>query len=111
MTADVTTITYTDAKFTSTEQYQTEAERDAAAAEKEKELEMPEGKQATVTITEKTDYTYTGNGTYIPTFTLYDIKELLSLENQSLLQFPGRNPSARRYLRACSDKGILMSLR
>jgi hypothetical protein len=32
VTADVTTITYTDAKFTSTEQYQTEAERDAAAA-------------------------------------------------------------------------------
>ena len=70
MTADVTTITYTDAKFTSTEQYQTEAERDAAAAEKEKELENANnGKEATVTGTEKTDYTYTGNGTYIPTFT------------------------------------------
>ena len=89
VTADVTTITYTDAKFTSTEQYQTEAERDAAAAEKEKELENANnGKEATVTGTEKTDYTYTGNGTYIPTFTIYDIKELLSLENQSLLQFP-----------------------
>ena len=70
VTADVTTITYTDAKFTSTEQYQTEAERDAAAAEKEKELENANnGKEATVTGTEKTDYTYTGNGTYIPTFT------------------------------------------
>ena len=70
VTADVTTITYTDAKFTSTEQYQTEAERDAAAAAKEKELENANnGKEATVTGTEKTDYTYTGNGTYIPTFT------------------------------------------
>ena len=67
VTADVTTITYTDAKFTSTEQYQTEAERDAAAAAKEKELENANnGKEATVTGTEKTDYTYTGNGTYIP---------------------------------------------
>lgn len=70
VTADVTTITYTDAKFTSSEQYQTEAERDAAAAAKEKELENANnGKDATVTGTEKTDYTYTGNGTYIPTFT------------------------------------------
>ena len=69
VTADVTTITYTDAKFTSTEQYQTEAERNAAAAAKEKELEDATGKDAKVTGTEKTDYTYTGNGTYIPTFT------------------------------------------
>ena len=69
VTADVTTITYTDAKFTSTEQYQTEAERNAAAAAKEKELEDATGKDATVKGTEKTDYTYTGNGTYIPTFT------------------------------------------
>lgn len=54
VTADVTTITYTNAKFTSTEQYQTEAERDAAAAEKEKELENANnGKEATVTGTEK----------------------------------------------------------
>ena len=68
VTADVTTITYTDAKFTSTEQYQTEAERDAAAA-KEKDLKDAAGKDVTVTGTEKTDYTYTGNGTYIPTFT------------------------------------------
>ena len=67
VTADVTTITYTDAKFTSTEQYQTEAERDAAAAAKEKDLKDAAGKD--VTGTEKTDYTYTGNGTYIPTFT------------------------------------------
>lgn len=69
VTADVTTITYTDAKFTSTEQYQTEAERDAAAAAKEKDLKDAVGKDVTVTGTEKTDYTYTGNGTYIPTFT------------------------------------------
>lgn len=54
VTADVTTITYTDAKFTSSEQYQTVAERDAAAAEKEKELENANnGKEATVTGTEK----------------------------------------------------------
>lgn len=69
VTADVTTITYTNAKFTSTEQYQTEAERDAAAAAKEKDLKDAAGKDVTVTGTEKTDYTYTGNGTYIPTFT------------------------------------------
>lgn len=69
VTADVTTITYTDAKFTSTEQYQTEAERDAAAAAKEKDLKDAAGKDVTVTGTEKTDYTYTCNGTYIPTFT------------------------------------------
>lgn len=70
VTANVTTITYTDAKFTSTEQYQTEADRNAAAAAKKEELENANnGKEATVTGTEKTDYTYTGNGTYIPTFT------------------------------------------
>lgn len=69
VTADVTTITYADAKFTSSEQYQTEAERDAAAAAKEKDLKDAAGKDVTVTGTEKTDYTYTGNGTYIPTFT------------------------------------------
>ena len=76
VTADVTTITYTDAKFTSTEQYQTEAERDAAAAAKEKDLKDAAGKDVTVTGTEKTDYTYTGNGTYIPTFTkTVDVKD------------------------------------
>lgn len=76
VTADVTTITYTDAKFTSTEQYQTEADRDAVAAAKEKELEDANGKDAKVTGTEKTDYTYTGNGTYIPTFTkTVDVKD------------------------------------
>lgn len=76
VTADVTTITYTDAKFTSTEQYQTEADRNAAAAAKEKDLEEATGKDATVKGTEKTDYTYTGNGTYIPTFTkTVDVKK------------------------------------
>lgn len=77
VTADVTTITYTDAKFTSTEQYQTVKERDDAAAAKEKELENANnGREATVTGTEKTDYTYTGNGTYIPTFTkTVDVKK------------------------------------
>ena len=77
VTADVTTITYTDAKFTSSEQYQTEAERDAAAAAEKAELEKDANvKDVTVTGTEKTDYTYTGNGTYIPTFTkTVDVKE------------------------------------
>lgn len=76
VTADVTTITYTDAKFTSSEQYQTVAERDAAAAAKEKDLKDAAGKDVTVTGTEKTDYTYTGNGTYIPTFTkTVDVKK------------------------------------
>ena len=69
VTADVTTITYTDAKFTSSDKYQSAAERDAAAAAKEKELEETNGKDATVTKTEETDYTYVGSGTYIPTFT------------------------------------------
>lgn len=69
VTADVTTITYTNAKFTSSEQYQTEDDRNAAAADKEKELKDAAGKDVKVTGTEKTDYTYTGNGTYIPTFT------------------------------------------
>lgn len=69
VTADVTTITYTDKTFSSSEQYQTEAKRDKAAAKKEQELEDAAGKNVTVTGTEKTDYTYSGNGTYIPTFT------------------------------------------
>ena len=76
VTADVTTITYTNAKFTSSDQYQTEAERNAAAAKKEQELEDATGKDATVKGTTKTDYTYTGNGTYIPTFTkTVDVKD------------------------------------
>lgn len=76
VTADVTTINYTEAKFTSSDKYQSEAERDAAAAAKEKELEDATGKDATVNKTEETDYTYVGNGTYIPTFTkTVDVKD------------------------------------
>ena len=76
VTADVTTITYTNAKFTSSEQYQTEEERNDAADAKKKELEDANGKDATVKGTEKTDYTYKGNGTYIPTFTkTVDVKD------------------------------------
>lgn len=76
VTADVTTINYTEAKFTSSDKYQSEDERDAEAAAKEKELEDATGKDATVTKTEETDYTYVGNGTYIPTFTkTVDVKE------------------------------------
>ena len=76
VTADVTQITFTDAKFTSSDQYQSEAERDAAAAAKEKELEEANGKDATVKKTEETDYTYVGSGTYIPTFTkTVDVKD------------------------------------
>lgn len=67
--AEVTTITYTDATFTSDKSYATDAERDAAAADKKAELEKATGKDATVTDTEKTTYTYTASGTYIPTFT------------------------------------------
>ena len=70
VTANVTTITYTDAKFTSSDQYQTEAERKDAADKKKAELEKEANvKDVTVTGTTKTDYTYKGNGTYIPTFT------------------------------------------
>lgn len=69
VTADVTTITYTDATFTSDKSYATDAERDAAADTKRKELEEATGKEANVNETEETTYTYTASGTYIPTFT------------------------------------------
>lgn len=69
VTADVTTITYTEATFTSDQSYATDAERDEAAAAKEKELEDATGKDATINETEETTNTYTANGTYIPTFT------------------------------------------
>ena len=69
VTADVTTVTYTGATFTSDKSYATDKERDAAAAAKKKELEDATGKDATVKETEKTTHTYTANGTYIPTFT------------------------------------------
>lgn len=66
VTADVTTVTYTDATFTSDKSYATDAERDAAAADKVDELEKATGKDATVVETEKT--TYVATGTFIPTF-------------------------------------------
>lgn len=70
VTADVTTVTYTDATFTSDKSYATDAERDAAAAEKKLELEEATGKDATITeISGTPTYTYTASGTYIPTFT------------------------------------------
>lgn len=73
VTADVTTITYTDATFTSDKSYATDAERDAAAdAMKDKLFEdgiAATGKDATVNETEETTYKYTASGTYIPTFT------------------------------------------
>ena len=69
VTADVTTITYTEATFTSDQSYATDAERDEAAAAKEKELEDATGKDATINETEEKTYTYTATGTYIPTFT------------------------------------------
>lgn len=67
--AEVTTITYTDATFTSDKSYATDAERDEEAAKKEAELEEATGKDATVKKTDETTYTYTASGTYIPTFT------------------------------------------
>lgn len=69
VTADVTTITYTDATFKSNESYATDAERDTAAEAKKAELEEATGKDATINETENTTYTYTASGTYIPTFT------------------------------------------
>lgn len=69
VTADVTTVTYTDAKFTTDESYATDADRDNAANAKKVELENATGKDAKITETENTTYTYTASGTYIPTFT------------------------------------------
>lgn len=77
VTADVTTITYTDAKFTSDKSYATDAERDAAAADKKTELEKATGKDATITKTKET--TYTATGTYIPTFT-----KTVNVENEEV---------------------------
>lgn len=67
VTANVTTITYTGATFTSDKSYATDAERDAAAEATVKELDTASGKDVTITETEET--TYTATGTYIPTFT------------------------------------------
>ncbi len=67
VTADVTTITYTDSSFTSETSYASDAERDAAADAKKAELEGAGAKNVEVTETEETTYVVTG--TYIPTFT------------------------------------------
>ena len=65
--ADVTTITYTEASFSSDESYASDAERDVAADAKKAELEGAGAKNVEVTETEETTYVVTG--TYIPTFT------------------------------------------
>lgn len=80
VTADVTTITYTEAKFNAAdnnEYYDTEDASRAAAEDKKKELApATSGKDATIEVTNKTDYTYTASGTYIPTFTkTVDVKQ------------------------------------
>lgn len=67
VTANVTTITYTDASFSSDESYASDAERDVAAADKKAELKDAGAKNVEVTETEETTYVVTG--TYIPTFT------------------------------------------
>lgn len=70
VTADVTTITYTNASFDSQETFDDAEARDEAAAAKEAELEQAnDGKDATVTNTESTVTDYTATVTYIPTFT------------------------------------------
>lgn len=70
VTADVTTITYTNATFDSAESFDDAEARDEAAAAKKAELEQAnDGKDATVTNTESTVTDYTATVTYIPTFT------------------------------------------
>lgn len=66
VTADVTTITYTEASFTSKDVYDSESARDDAAEDKKAELKK-DGKNVVVNKTEDTTYVITG--TYIPTFT------------------------------------------
>lgn len=67
VTADVTTITYTDANFSPDNVYDSESARDDAADAKQKELEAAGAKNVKVNETEDTTYVVTG--TYIPTFT------------------------------------------
>ena len=73
VTADVTTITYTEKSFSSAQSYATDDERDEAAKAQVKQLlndeEAASEKKVTINETENTTYTYTANGTYIPTFT------------------------------------------
>ena len=70
VTANVTTITYTEASFTSETSYASDAERDAAAAERDaaadaKQIELEDAGAKIVDV----NTTYVITGTYIPTFT------------------------------------------
>lgn len=67
VTADVTTITYTEASFISKDVYDSESARDDAADAEKAKLEAAGAKNVEVTETEETTYVVTG--TYIPTFT------------------------------------------
>ena len=67
VTADVTTITYTDNSFSPENVYDSESARDDAANAKQKELEDAGAKGVDVNKTDNTTYVITG--TYIPTFT------------------------------------------
>lgn len=67
VTANVTTITYTDASFSPDNVYDSESARDDAADAKQKELEDAGAKGVDVNKTDNTTYVITG--TYIPTFT------------------------------------------
>lgn len=63
VTADVTTITYTDASFTSKDVYDSASDRNKAAEDKKAELKKDGAKNVVVNTT------YVITGTYIPTFT------------------------------------------
>ena len=67
VTADVTTITYTDASFSSKDVYDSASDRNKAAEDKKAELKKDGAKNVKVNETEDTTYVITG--TYIPTFT------------------------------------------
>lgn len=67
VTADVTTITYTENSFSPENVYDSESARDDAANAKQKELEDAGAKGVDVNKTDNTTYVITG--TYIPTFT------------------------------------------
>ena len=67
VTADVTTITYTDASFSSKDVYDSASDRNKAAEDKKAELKKDGAKDVKVNETEDTTYVITG--TYIPTFT------------------------------------------
>lgn len=67
VTADVTTITYTEASFTSKDVYDSESARDDAAEAEKAKLEAAGAKN--VKVNETKDTTYVVTGTYIPTFT------------------------------------------